>query len=109
MLLFFQAFRDHSIDGSALLMLKEHHLVTVFKMKLGTVLKFKSTLASKIGSCPVCLHCIQCHVPKKPKQDDSKQTQVSNGDKKDKSQSTIVADIKHPSEGKEESSTASES
>ena len=30
-------------------------------MKLGVVLKFKNALASKVGSCPVCLHCIQCH------------------------------------------------
>ena len=31
------------------------------KMKLGEVLRFKAALASKVGSCPVCLHCIQCH------------------------------------------------
>ena len=34
---------------------------TLMKMKLGEVLKFKAALASKVGSCPVCLHCIQCH------------------------------------------------
>ena len=59
-------FKEQSIDGCSLLMLKEEHLVTIFQMKLGSVLKFKSALASKIGSCPVCLHCIQCHIPKKP-------------------------------------------
>ena len=61
----FQMFKEQSIDGCSLLMLKEEHLVTIFQMKLGSVLKFKSALASKIGSCPVCLHCIQCHIPKK--------------------------------------------
>ena len=34
---------------------------TLMKMKLGEVPKFKAALASKVGSCPVCLHCIQCH------------------------------------------------
>ena len=61
----FQMFKEQSIDGCSLLMLKEEHLVTILQMKLGSVLKFKSALASKIGSCPVCLHCIQCHIPKK--------------------------------------------
>ena len=43
-------------------MLREEHLMgTLMKMKLGEVLKFKAALASKVGSCPVCLHCIQCH------------------------------------------------
>ena len=43
-------------------MLREEHLLgTIMKMKLGVVLKFKNALASKVGSCPVCLHCIQCH------------------------------------------------
>ena len=43
-------------------MLREEHLLgTLIKMKLGEVLRFKAALASKVGSCPVCLHCIQCH------------------------------------------------
>ena len=43
-------------------MLREEHLLgTLMKMKLGAVLKFKTALTSKVGSCPVCLHCIQCH------------------------------------------------
>ena len=43
-------------------MLREEHLLgTLMKMKLGEVLRFKAALASKVGSCPVCLHCIQCH------------------------------------------------
>ena len=31
------------------------------KMRLGSVLKFKAALAKKIGSCPICLHCVHCH------------------------------------------------
>ena len=43
-------------------MLREEHLLgTLMKMKLGAVLKFKTALTSKVGSCPVCFHCIQCH------------------------------------------------
>ena len=43
-------------------MLREEHLLgTLMKMKLGAVLKFKAALTSKVGSCPVCLHCTQCH------------------------------------------------
>ena len=43
-------------------MLREEHLLgTLMNMKLGAVLKFKTALTSKVGSCPVCLHCIQCH------------------------------------------------
>jgi hypothetical protein len=60
-LLFFQNFREQGIDGSTLLLLKEDHLVTTMKMRLGSVLKFKAALAKKIGSCPICLHCVHCH------------------------------------------------
>ena len=43
-------------------MLREEHLLgTMIQMKLGEVLKFKVALASKVGSCSVCLHCIHCH------------------------------------------------
>ena len=50
------------MDGSTLLMLREEHLLgTMIQMKLGAVLKFKVALASKVGSCSVCLHCIHCH------------------------------------------------
>ena len=31
------------------------------KMRLGSVLKFKAALAKKMGSCPICLHCVHCH------------------------------------------------
>ena len=59
--LFFQHFRAQGIDGSTLILLKEEHLVTTMKMRLGSVLKFKAALAKKMGSCPICLHCVHCH------------------------------------------------
>ena len=31
------------------------------KMRLGSILKFKAALAKKMGSCPICLHCVHCH------------------------------------------------
>ena len=58
---FFQHFRTQGIDGSTLILLKEEHLVTTMKMRLGSVLKFKAALAKKMGSCPICLHCVHCH------------------------------------------------
>ena len=42
-------------------MLQETHLINNMKMKLGSVLKFKAAMAAKVGSCPICLHCIHCH------------------------------------------------
>jgi len=57
----FQHFREQGIDGSTLILLKEDHLVTTMKMRLGSVLKFKAALAKKMGSCPICLHCVHCH------------------------------------------------
>ena len=59
--LFLQNFREQGIDGSTLILLKEDHLVTTMKMRLGSVLKFKAALAKKMGSCPICLHCVHCH------------------------------------------------
>ena len=56
-----QNFREQGIDGSTLILLKEDHLVTTMKMRLGSVLKFKAALAKKMGSCPICLHCVHCH------------------------------------------------
>ena len=56
-----QQFRTQGIDGSTLILLKEDHLVTTMKMRLGSVLKFKAALAKKMGSCPICLHCVHCH------------------------------------------------
>ena len=56
-----QNFCDQGIDGSTLILLKEDHLVTTMKMRLGSVLKFKAALAKKMGSCPICLHCVHCH------------------------------------------------
>ena len=53
-------------------MLREEHLMgTLMKMKLGEVLRLKSALSSKVGSCPICLHCIKCH---KTTEIDSKST-----------------------------------
>ena len=53
-------------------MLREEHLMgTLMKMKLGEVLRLKSALSSKVGSCPICLHCIKCH---KTNEIDSKST-----------------------------------
>ena len=53
-------------------MLREEHLMgTLMKMKLGEVLRLKSALSSKVGSCPICLHCIKCH---KTTETDSKST-----------------------------------
>ena len=57
----FQHCREQGIDGSTLILLKEDHLVTTMKMRLGSVLKFKAALAKKMGSCPICLHCVHCH------------------------------------------------
>jgi len=58
---FVEHFRAQGIDGSTLILLKEEHLVTTMKMRLGSVLKFKAALAKKMGSCPICLHCVHCH------------------------------------------------
>ena len=44
-----------------MILLKEDHLVTTMKMRLGSILKFKAALAKKMGSCPICLHCVHCH------------------------------------------------
>ena len=60
--LFVQVFKEQSVDGSILLLLREEHLLgNPMKMKLGAVLKLKAALASKVDSCPICLHCIHCH------------------------------------------------
>ena len=58
-------------------MLREEHLMgTLMKMKLGEVLRLKSALSSKVGSCPICLHCIKCHkiteIDSKSTDDDTK-------------------------------------
>merc|ERR1711976_596383 len=58
---FVEHFREQGIDGSTLILLKEDHLVTTMKMRLGSILKFKAALAKKMGSCPICLHCVHCH------------------------------------------------
>ena len=58
---FVEHFRTQGIDGKALILLKEDHLLTTMKMRLGSVLKFKAELAKKMGSCPICLHCVHCH------------------------------------------------
>ncbi|XP_065578692.1 polycomb protein Scm-like [Artemia franciscana] len=54
-------FKEHSIDGTALPLLTDEHLTTKLNMKLGPALKLKSTIAQKLGHCPVCLHCAHCH------------------------------------------------
>ena len=113
----FQMFKEQSIDGCSLLMLKEEHLVKIFQMKLGSVLKFKSALASKIGSCPVCLHCIQCHIPKKstpqksprPKNIDFTSDNKQNSEKPEEySITTNGCDIDEESSSAKESSQENE-
>ncbi|XP_024080658.1 uncharacterized protein LOC106662598 [Cimex lectularius] len=56
-----QNFRDQRIDGSALALLTEEHLTTTLSMKLGPALKLRSILSSKLGQCPLCMHCTHCH------------------------------------------------
>ena len=77
--LVFQSFMDQSIDGSALLMLREEHLIRNLKMKLGSVLKFKAALAAKVGSCPVCLHCIRCHLPRNKQANNNAKSTTDGG------------------------------
>jgi hypothetical protein len=64
-----QVFREQCIDGSALPLLTEDHLTNSMGMKLGPALKFRSVLAKKIGQCPVCVHCIHCHLTGSDKKD----------------------------------------
>ena len=40
-LLFFQIFRNHSIDGSALLQLTENHMTRILGLKLGPAIKLR--------------------------------------------------------------------
>ena len=85
----FQSFREHGIDGSTLVLLKEDHLVTTMKMRLGSVLKFKAALAKKMGSCPICLHCVHCH-----NEIQQNQIEVKEDNKPKNIQETEVKDIK---------------
>ena len=78
----FQPFREQGIDGSTLILLKEDHLVTTMKMRLGSVLKFKAALAKKMGSCPICLHCVHCH-NEMTNDTKSAATATTNGDDKE--------------------------
>ena len=75
---------------------------TLMKMKLGEVLRFKSALSSKVGSCPICLHCIKCHktteIDSKSTADDTKLSEkdttenpksITSSSPKDKNSSSI--------------------
>ncbi|XP_035705368.1 polyhomeotic-like protein 1 isoform X3 [Folsomia candida] len=56
-----EVFREHAIDGSSLPLLTEEHLMNGMGMKLGPILKFRSTIARKLGTCVICSHCSHCH------------------------------------------------
>ncbi|ODN03395.1 Sterile alpha motif domain-containing protein 11 [Orchesella cincta] len=56
-----EVFRENSIDGTALPLLSEEHLMTAMNMKLGPALKFRSTVAKRLGNCVICSHCTHCH------------------------------------------------
>ncbi|KAI5744717.1 hypothetical protein M8J76_004620 [Diaphorina citri] len=59
-------FKEQRIDGSALPLLSEDHLMSTLNMKLGPALKLRSVLASKLGNCVVCMHCVHCHSSPSP-------------------------------------------
>ena len=61
--LFFQIFREHNIDGSALPLLTEDHLTLRLGLKLGPALKLRSLIAKKLGPshADICVHCAHCN------------------------------------------------
>ena len=62
-LLVFQAFREHNIDGSALVLLTDDHLTKRLGMKLGPALKLRSAIQKKVGNMgEMCIHCSHCRV-----------------------------------------------
>ncbi|CAG0915416.1 unnamed protein product [Notodromas monacha] len=68
-ILAWEVFKEQCIDGSALPLLTEDHLTNSMGMKLGPALKFRSVLAKRIGQCPICVHCIHCHLSGVDKKD----------------------------------------
>ena len=60
---FFQVFREHNIDGSALPLLTEDHLTLRLGLKLGPALKLRSLIAKKLGPshADICVHCAHCN------------------------------------------------
>ncbi|CAL8148102.1 unnamed protein product [Orchesella dallaii] len=56
-----EIFRENSIDGTSLPLLTEEHLMTAMNMRLGPALKFRSTVAKRLGNCVICSHCTHCH------------------------------------------------
>ena len=76
-LLFFQVFRDHNIDGSALPLLTEDHLTLRLGLKLGPALKLRSIIAKKLGPAhaDICVHCSHCN----SKMADREETHLNNG------------------------------
>ena len=65
--LFFQIFREHNIDGSALPLLTEDHLTLRLGLKLGPALKLRSLIAKKLGPshADICVHCAHCNATAK--------------------------------------------
>ena len=55
--LFFQVFREQSIDGSCLSLLTENHLTSKLSMKLGPALKLKLILAANAPPSSTCSAC----------------------------------------------------
>ena len=66
-LIFFQVFREHNIDGSALPLLTEDHLTLRLGLKLGPALKLRSLIAKKLGPshADICVHCAHCNATNK--------------------------------------------
>ena len=66
-LFFFQIFREHNIDGSALPLLTEDHLTLRLGLKLGPALKLRSLIAKKLGPshADICVHCAHCNATAK--------------------------------------------
>ena len=87
--LFFQVFRDHNIDGSALPLLTEDHLTLRLGLKLGPALKLRSIIAKKLGPshADICVHCAHCN--SKITTTDRDETNHNNGI------SNSIADLNH--------------
>lgn len=62
-------FRDQSIDGAALTLLTEEHLMNNMGMKLGPALKLRASVSKTSNCCLVCSHCLHCHNPNMKKTD----------------------------------------
>ena len=79
---FFQVFREHNIDGSALPLLTEDHLTLRLGLKLGPALKLRSLIAKKLGPshADICAHCAHCNATAKSStNEENNSISLSNG------------------------------